>query len=376
MFIKKDFTRLILILFVCFSSCKTDAETQPVEDRNPSNAMRGVWVTNVDSKVLYTKKGILDCVALCKKSGINTIFMVVWNKGYTLFPSKVMYDTFGVEIDPDLSGRDPLKEMVEAAHAENIKVYAWFEYGFAADYNGVGGHILKTKPNWAAQNSLGQTVNKNGFNWLNSLDPEVQKFMKDMILETVKNYDIDGIQGDDRLPAMPIEGGYNPKTLAAYLATNNNQRPLSDTDTNWKKWRIEGLNLFMKDLYLSTKALKPAMLVSMGPSIYPFAEEQYLQNWPTWVANGWVDSVCPQIYRYDITKYKAELAKITSGQVTSDKLAKLSPGILLKVGTYTPTLEFLKAMVEANRAAGLKGEIFFFYEGLKAHPAYFDAEYK
>ena len=36
------------------------------------------------------------------------------------------------------------------------------------------------------------------------------------ILEVVKNYDIDGIQGDDRLPAMPAEGGYDAYTRNAY----------------------------------------------------------------------------------------------------------------------------------------------------------------
>jgi uncharacterized lipoprotein YddW (UPF0748 family) len=39
-------------------------------------------------------------------------------------------------------------------------------------------------------------------------------------------------------------------------------------------------------------------------------KEQYLQDWPTWVNNDWVDEVCPQIYRYDIEKYQNELSKI------------------------------------------------------------------
>lgn len=38
--------------------------------------------------------------------------------------------------------------------------------------------------------------------------PEVRGFMMDLILEVVNEYpDIDGVQGDDRLPAMPLKVG-------------------------------------------------------------------------------------------------------------------------------------------------------------------------
>lgn len=50
------------------------------------------------------------------------------------------------------------------------------------------------------------------FFWWNGLHPEVQYFMHDLVLEVVKNYKVDGIQGDDRLPAMPSEGGYDSFT--------------------------------------------------------------------------------------------------------------------------------------------------------------------
>ena len=38
----------------------------------------------------------------------------------------------------------------------------------------------------------------------------------------------------------------------------------------------------------------------MAPSIYPWSEEEYLQDWPTWMQKGYVDLVCPQVYRYNI----------------------------------------------------------------------------
>ena len=48
---------------------------------------------------------------------------------------------------------------------------------------------------------------KKEFFWWNELHPEVQDFMNKLVLEVVNNYNIDGIQGDDCLPAVPGEGG-------------------------------------------------------------------------------------------------------------------------------------------------------------------------
>ena len=36
--------------------------------------------------------------------------------------------------------------------------------------------------------------------------------MTEMVLEVVRNYKVDGVKGDDRLPAMPAEGGYDRYT--------------------------------------------------------------------------------------------------------------------------------------------------------------------
>ena len=137
------------------------------------------------------------------------VFPVVWNKAVTQFPSQVMLQNFGVEINPQYRGRDILAEVITAAHRVGLKVIPWFEYGFASSYNSNGGVLLKKKPQWAALDSKGNLLNKNGFEWLNALDFEVQDFLSSLILEVVNNYDVDGIQGDDRLPALPSEGGYD-----------------------------------------------------------------------------------------------------------------------------------------------------------------------
>ena len=117
-------------------------------------------------------------------------------------------------------GRDPLAEVIDEAHKHNIAVIPWFEFGFSSSYNDGGGHILRAKPHWAARDREGRLLKKNGFEWMNAFHPEVQEFMLALVTEVVKRYDVDGVQGDDRLPAQPIEGGYDSLTVALYKETH------------------------------------------------------------------------------------------------------------------------------------------------------------
>ena len=57
------------------------------------------------------------------------------------------------------------------------------------------------------------------------------------------------------------------------------------------------------------------------------------------------------------------------------KVNLYTPGVLLKSGTYLPSDQFLTEMIQANRNEGLKGEVFFFYEGVKDKMNYFINQY-
>ena len=355
--------KYLLLISLIFLSCNKPQEEIQV------TAVRGTWLTNVDSQVLSSKAGIDSAVNFCDELGINTIFVVTWNKGMTQYPSKIMKEFTGVEIDTQFTGRDPLKELIDAAHAKNIKVIAWFEFGFSCSYQLNGGEIIKLKPDWASVDVNGNLVSKNGFEWMNGFHPDVQEFMLSLIMEVVNNYDIDGIQGDDRLPAMPVEAGYDDYTLQLYAQAHNGNLPPKDfRDTAWVQWRADLMTDFMRKIYERVKAAKKNVIVSMAPSIYPWAKEEYLQDWPEWVRRGYVELVCPQLYRYEFKDYKLALDEILSDQIDSKDLTKFYPGILLKVGSYYPSREYLRQMVEENLRRNIQGEVFFFYEGLKKYP--------
>ena len=75
-----------------------------------------------------------------------------------------------------------------------------------------------------------------------------------MMQEVIEGYDVDGIQGDDRLPAMPVEGGYSEYTKELYRQENGGQDPTSiHIDPRWIQWRSNKLTQFGGQLYRMVK---------------------------------------------------------------------------------------------------------------------------
>ncbi|HEY9598601.1 MAG TPA: WG repeat-containing protein [Cyanophyceae cyanobacterium] len=339
-------------------------QSPPLPD-NDVTEIRGVWLTNTDSRVFNSKQSIAEAMDFLAKTGFNVVFPVVWNNAATLYPSQVMRETVGLEIDPRFAGRDPLAEVIVEAKRVGLAVIPWFEYGFASSFNQNGGRLLAKKPEWAARDFNGNLLKKNNFEWMNALDSEVQDFLRNLLLEVAKNYDIAGIQGDDRLPALPSEGSYDQKTSDRYFRQFNQNPPQNAKDAQWLQWRADILTNFLTRLYREIIAIDPTLIISMSPSVYPWGLQEYLQDSQSWIDQGLVDLIHPQLYRRDFEGYKLLIDRLVTQQFTPTQLPTLIPGVLLKVGSYRISPELLLQMIQYNRDRGIRGEVFFFYEGLR-----------
>lgn len=350
---KQIFT--LLFSFIVFSSCAQTKE-EPV---------RGTWITNVASEALRSEKNIKEAVTLCKQKGLNNIYVVVWNGGVTMYPSKVVESYIGIKQHPIYNGFDPIKTIIEEGHKQGIKVHAWFEFGFSYAYKDTTRVWSQKYPHWAGRNSKGELLNKNGFYWWSAMHPQVQQFMKELVLEVVTNYNVDGVQGDDRLPAMPAEGGYDSATLALYKQQTGKEAPADYKEPAWLQWKADQLSAFGKALYTNVKARKPGCIVSWAPSIYPWSKENYLQDWPAWLNGGYADYVMPQLYRYNINAYEKVLKELND-QVTPEQKKKVFPGLLTSLGDgYLVKPEMLQQMIQLNRKYGFEGECLFYFECLR-----------
>lgn len=345
-----------------FTACSGEAQKPPI---------RGVWITNVASEALRTPEKVKETVELCRKKGINTLYVVVWNKGRTMYPSAVVERYIGVRQDPVYGNFDPIKAIVAKGHAAGLQVHAWFEFGFSYDYRDSTGLWMQRYPHWAGRDANGNLLQKNGFFWWNAMHPEVQQFMKELVLEVVNNYKVDGVQGDDRLPAMPAEGGYDAYTRNLYQQQTGRTVPAAYNDPDFLQWKADRLSAFGKALYTAVKQARSSCVVSWAPSIYPWSKEQYLQDWPAWLNGGYADVVLPQLYRYNIEAYEKVLQELSS-QVRPEQKKQVVPGILTSLGDgYRVSPQILQQMIALNRKYGFEGECFFYFETLReAHKIY------
>ncbi len=334
---------------------------------------RAVKITNVDSDVLFSDQGITKAMNYLASIGANVILPVVWNShgttgDYTLYPSRVMTRYFGQAMYPLFAQeRDPLRRLIIEAHRNGMEVMPWFEMGFSTSYSQNGGHILAAYPDWALRDSQQRLVVKNGFDWMSAINPQVQEFMLALVTEILDQYDVDGLEFSDRIPALPVEGGYDSVTTHIYRAEHNGANPPQNyRDPAWMRWRANQLNTFYRQVRDSIKARSEHLIVSSSPSVYPWSYEEYLQDSKTWFDQGIVDHLIPQLYRYNYNDYLYELNKSLS-YVAPDKRGYFYAGMLLylKGDHYLISPDFFLKSIQANRERQVNGEAFFFYEGLR-----------
>jgi uncharacterized lipoprotein YddW (UPF0748 family) len=340
----------------------------PASPPSPTSAsikeLRGVWIgSHFNSPALTSPTTITNALDFLQLNGFNTVFPAVWNQGFTAFPSQVMERNGFTKQDPAYGTFDPLREIVNQGKSRGMAVIPWFEYGFAASPDPNGGHILQTKPQWTALNISGQKVQHGGLTWMNSLDPEVQRFMLDLVLEVIETYDVVGIQGDDRFPAMPFNGGYDLTTKAQFKAKFGTNPPSSGKEAQWVQFRADLLTQYLSKLFKEVKNTKSNCIVSISPAPFPFGRDNLMQDSDDWVKKNIVDFLHPQFYRSSFANYKNEVDRIKTN-FTATQRVKYAPGIAFTANGVNLTSTDIIQSVQYNRQNGLGGQVFFLYEGL------------
>jgi uncharacterized lipoprotein YddW (UPF0748 family) len=353
---------LLSMIAVVILSVPVNAQTSVSQGK--TSELRGVWLTNIDSDVLFERERLQKSLQTLDDLNFNTVYPTVWNWGYTLYPSKVAAKVIGKSLDPTpgLQGRDMLKEIVSEGHKRGLTVIPWFEFGFMAPADSL---LAKNRPQWLTSRSNGTKIVKEGTDdrvWLNPFHPEVQQFIRDLILEIVKNYDIDGIQFDDHF-GLPSELGYDAYTVALYKKEHRGQAPSKDPkNPEWVRWRANKITDFMKQIFTAIKASKKNCIFSVAPNPQRFSYEFFLADWQKWERMGLIEELVLQIYRDDLNVFISEL------EYPEVKAAKshipVSIGILSGLKNRSVSMQQIKTQIQKVRDRNFAGISFFFYETL------------
>lgn len=391
---------VVSLTFLAVLPATSTTASRPLPKTPQMAELRGVWLTNVSSAVLFAPWGVNRALKRLAQLNFNAVYPVVWNRGHTFFPSSIAQQVTGSAVDPFLrtlrGGSDVLAEIVREGHRLGLSVSPWFEYGFIVPAHSP---LVERHPDWLTQNrqgqwSLAENESEGDFQsgaspqslnpvarwlnqshqqrlkqqvWLNPFHPEVQKFVKGLILEVAANYEVDGIQLDDHF-GLPVELGYDAWTVQLYQREHQGRQPPDNPrDGEWMRWRAAKLTAFMAQIAQAVKTVRPAAKISLSPNSHRFSYQNYLQDWKTWVQRGLVNELVLQVYRDDLRAFAAELSK--PAVQFARRQIPVSVGIL--TGTWNRPVDIpqIQQQVAIVRERGFSGVSFFYWETLWSYLA-------
>jgi uncharacterized lipoprotein YddW (UPF0748 family) len=306
--------RLVLMLIACLTCLQLQAQTDTIKQKgpHPKREFRGVWVatvTNVDwpsSPRLSgdrQKSELVNILDYHAQAGINAVMLQVrpaadafyaksrepWSKWLT-----------GPQGTPPTPFYDPLEFAVNEAHKRNMELHAWFNPYRATMDGGTSGlspkHAVNMHPDW-----FFTYANRKLFN---PGLPDVREYIIQVILDVVKNYDVDGIHMDDYFYPYPV-AGQRINDQATYEQYGRSR--FADI----RDWRRNNVDTLIHMLTDSIHKYKPFVKFGISPfGIWKNASqgaegsatnggssyyEQYADT-RKWMQQGWLDYINPQIY--------------------------------------------------------------------------------
>lgn len=307
--------KLIVLSLALFVAMQVSAK------KYPKTEMRAVWiatVANIDwpSKMDLTaeqqKKEFIELLELCKDYNMNTVVFQVRPAADAFYASK--YEPWSQWLTGQ-QGKEPEYDPLQFASAEcrkrGIDLHVWLNpYRAVSDINlnkTAPDHITNKHPEWFL--TYGKTK------YFNPSLTETRNFVAQVVSDVVRRYDIDGVHMDDYFYPYRIAGVEFPDNESF----KNNSRGY--TAEQKEDWRRNNVDLIIKQIHDSIKAIKP--WVEFG--ISPFGVWRNIAKDPAgsktragvtnyddlyadilkWQKEKWIDYVTPQIY-WEIGKEVAD----------------------------------------------------------------------
>lgn len=318
-------------------------------------------MTNNDIDILRERSKVQQAVSKLQRLNLNTIYPVVWNSGYVMYPSAVA-QRLGIQpfVLRGADGHDIMADLINQAHRQGLLVIPWFEFGFMAPPTS---ELALNRPEWFTQKRDGSQTSISAAGevaWLNPFHPQVQQFITSLVTEIVTQYDVDGIQFDDHM-SLPQEFGYDKYTVALYTQETKKSPPANPEDPEWVRWRADKITDFMMRLNQVVKARKPQAIFSVAPNYYDFAYKKQLQDWLAWVRLNIVDELIVQVYRPNLQSFSEKISRPEMQEV--QQIIPTGVGIMAGLRNSPVPMGQIKSQVRAAQQRGL-GVAFFYYESL------------
>ncbi len=290
------------------------------------------------------------------RANINALFVQVRRRGDAYFNIGVEPRTSDPEVAP--IPYDPLAYVIQQAHAASprLEVHAWMNvYSVGTDSAVWRQH----SSDWANLQFTGATAA-----FLDPGVPEVNTYTAAVILDLLRNYDVDGIHLDYVRYPDGGDWGYNPAAVARFNAQFSRIGTPIPSDAQWKQFRRDQVTGFVSGLYTSLLAIKPqarltAALIAWGAGPVTDADWQttaayneVYQDWYGWLQRGALD--LGLVMNYD-AEWSATQRTWFNQWIEWEKDHQAARRLLVGVGAFLNYPEDTFAAIQRVRAASARG---------------------
>lgn len=252
---------------------------------------------------------------VAKKAGVAAVHINVKQDEDDERPSGEVY--YNSKIAPVAAGYekfDALAASIKEGHERGIAVYAWMpQFHDQAALRAHPGWQMMASEKGASKPYKGKTSIEY---FVNPIDPEVQEYELSLIMEVVKNYNVDGISLDWlRYDDINMDTGPYTRNLARKeidvdpLDINFSKQ--SAVVDRWSAWRAQKIGTYVKKVRLSIKQVRPDIrltafllppeFVEVGQNLALFSSDldevhpmAYFKDWdfpPDWVSGKLMNDI-------------------------------------------------------------------------------------
>jgi len=303
---------IYLIIYAFLSGCSKKVTYQYVsKSAGPKREFRAVWVATIDNIDWPSRKGLSSetqqqefrtMLDRQKSYGMNAVLVQVRAAADAFYArgqepwSEWLTGAQGRAPEPFY---DPMIFMIHEAHQRNMEFHAWLNMNrgaHKASKSIIQDHLINTRPEWF--------LTYGGYKLFNLGIPEVRDYITEIVLNIVRNYDVDGIHFDDY---------FYPYTIAnEKLRDEDTFRKYKGSFRNIEDWRRNNVDLVIKSISDGMRQIKPKVKFGISPvgvwrnaSVDPSGSQtaggqtsydNLYADTKKWVQNGWIDYIAPQIY--------------------------------------------------------------------------------
>ena len=360
---------ILAIALIALSGCR--------EIFTGKHEARGVWVSRYEYAGIDSAKSkarITEVFEKARSAKMNMVFFQVRGNGDAFYKShfepwsEMLTGTLGK--DP---GWDPLEYAVRESHRLGLEIHAWINTfpvwsGKKPPIETTPRSLYLAHPDWLVCDANGRPMALND-HYVNISPgiPEARRFVINVALDIVDQYDVDGLQFDYvRYPEDSPKLGYSHDSISVARFKSQEGNP---NRVDWENWQREQVNQFVYGAYNAITELKPWVKVSASvigkySGTGWTAYSAVYQDVRRWMELGKMDFVVPMVY------WEMDHKTHPFGPLVTEWTSRVAynrpviPGILMGLEQKFGWSE-IEDEVEAARGRGAVGVVFFSAAGLE-----------